>query len=217
MTKLCRLLVAVLVLLNAASSANAAIILYDPTIPNVVHGIDGLAVGGTLLDVRFHTYTETFNVLFGESLLPSPTPHFWNDLAGASQATQSIIQVLADSPIVEIGFADDPFLSVTQNRSILLTPYGYFSGPVVVFGDYTLSSVIGVDRVTGGMLFVDDGFIGRNHSLPHIHYATYSISAVPEPSSAIMLSLGAFVTFSIRTLQRREAAKHHRPKRKDIG
>jgi hypothetical protein len=194
-------LAAVLVLM--ASGAQAATL---NVVGGQLMGASGVDVGGTSYDVLF--LDGTCSALFNGC--DDVSDFTFQTLVDASQASQALLdQVFIDSILGDFDSSPDltngcdPILYYNSNRYCqVFTPFDFVFGPdpdpeQQEFLVYTLKSSVSFNRFLNTDYGIDEVTLGHLASFSpeefqffNATYASWTPSAVPEPSTALLLGLG---------------------------
>jgi hypothetical protein len=156
---------------------------------SVLHGAFGVDVGGTLYDVEFvdGTCIDVFNGC------DDLTDFTFTDAPSATLASEALLdQVFLDGP--SGNFDSDPALtngcpSLFSGQCFTWVPYTFNTvtlfGKVAVNVDPSIATLL--DRIGNASAGITTA---RTDTIGYLTYSRWSTSSVPEPSTALLLSLG---------------------------
>ena len=157
-----------------ATQLFAQTVLLDPTDNSVAIGIENLDIMGQSFDVNLSRSGDNFTDIFGEGEPPETVPFFYNDVPGADAARNAISTALSNLNVNFVGSASNQLDEIS-------IPTVLDSDPLV--------------RYNARYLFLEDdrqvNFAGITRTFRGAVIPTFSATAVPEPSSALLGLLAA--------------------------
>ncbi len=156
-----------------------------------LESISDLDVDGDTFNLAV-VYDTPFADVFGTTAAPDPIPEFWLNPAGAISSTTAIRTVMESTPPPPPPFPG--FVVLVPYQPTSFDPPGRFDNASVAVWD------------DGGTLVFNSGGGGYNDVSGHpevFGLATFTSTAIPEPSSLILLLLGAAGLFASTRRRRR--------------